>query len=88
MDDLLNVGKAGTTRRGLLSTNIKAIAVIAAGALVTRLTPAKADPGQNNNGGNGNGNGNGGHGQKSVLFEGNENTDRGRRAPRRRSGCW
>jgi Hint domain len=71
MDDL-KVGKAGTTRRGLLSTNIKAIAVIAAGALVTRLTPAKADPGQNNNGGNGNGNGNGngGHGQNQCFLRG------------------
>jgi hypothetical protein len=45
--------KAETTRRRLLAGNIKAIAAVAAGAVVMKLTPAKA--------GNGNGNGNGGH---------------------------
>jgi len=34
-----------TTRRGLLAGNIKAIAFIAAGALVTKLTPANARDG-------------------------------------------
>jgi Hint domain len=42
MNDRSQRSKAETTRRGLLAHNIKAIAVIAAGALVTKLTPAKA----------------------------------------------
>jgi len=42
MNDLPQHSRAETTRRGLLARNIKAIALVAAGALVTKLTPAKA----------------------------------------------
>jgi hypothetical protein len=42
MNGLSQHSQAETTRRGLLAGNIKAMAVIAAGALVTKLTPAKA----------------------------------------------
>jgi hypothetical protein len=45
--------KSETTRRRLLAGNIKAIAAVAAGALVMKLTPARAQ----NQGGNGNGKG-------------------------------
>lgn len=43
--------QAKTTRRGLLAGNIKAIAFIAAGALVTRLTPAQAKGDEGRGGG-------------------------------------
>jgi hypothetical protein len=42
MNDLSRDSQAETTRRGLLAGNIKTIAFVAAGALVTKLTPAKA----------------------------------------------
>jgi hypothetical protein len=42
MNDKSQDFETRTTRRGLLAGNVKAIAFIAAGALVTKLTPAKA----------------------------------------------
>jgi hypothetical protein len=44
MNDLSQNSQADTTRRGLLARNIKTIAFVAAGALVTKLTPANAVP--------------------------------------------
>src|SRR5215467_3434196 len=78
MSELLNNMKAETTRRGLLTHNVKAIAVIAAGAAMTRLTPARAQSGggNNNNNGNsggsngGNNNNNGGKGQNKCFLKG------------------
>lgn len=58
MKNLFDMGNMETTRRGVLSRNIKAIAAVAAGALMARVSPAKAGMGM---GGNGGGNG-GGHG--------------------------
>jgi Hint domain len=43
MNNLSQHSQSETTRRGLLAGNLKAIAFIAAGALVTRITPAKAE---------------------------------------------
>jgi Hint domain len=48
-----------TTRRGLLAGNVKAIAFIAAGALATKLTPAKAHEGEGRGWGEGGGRGEG-----------------------------
>jgi hypothetical protein len=69
MKDVAQRPQAETTRRGLLARNIKAIAVIAAGALVTKLTPAKAQAVPAGSGGNG-GNGNGGNGQNKCFLRG------------------
>lgn len=46
MSDKSQYFKSKTTRRGLLAGNVKAIAAIAAGALLTKLTPAKAHEGE------------------------------------------
>jgi hypothetical protein len=65
MNDLTQHSQAETTRRGLLAGNIKAIAFIAAGALVTKLTPAKAeddDDGRHGGRGGGDDGGHRGHG--------------------------
>jgi hypothetical protein len=75
MNERLGV-RAETTRRGLLTDNMKAIAVIAAGAAMTaataRLTPARAQAGGNGGNGNGNsgGNNNGGKGQNKCFLKG------------------
>jgi hypothetical protein len=61
LNDLSQHSRAETTRRGLLAGNIKAIAFIAAGALMARLTPAKAERGDDGGHG-GHGDGDGGHG--------------------------
>jgi len=65
MSDPSQHSQAQTTRRGLLAGNIKAIAFIAASALMARLTSAKAEDGGDHGGhgdGGGDGGGHGGHG--------------------------
>jgi Hint domain len=46
MSDKSRYFETQTTRRGLLAGNVKTIAAIAAGAVVTKLTPAKAREGE------------------------------------------
>lgn len=68
-----------TTRRALLAGNIKAVALIAAGALVTGLTPAKADGGEG-------GDDHGGHKGGPCFLKGTR-IQTVLRTPHRRSGC-